>query len=98
VPSHREGFGVVCAEAKAHGRPVVAGAVGGLLDLVVHEETGLLVPPRDVEALRAALHRLLDDDELRARLGANARKRAEKNLSWDHVTDLTLQAYEEALE
>ena len=39
-PSHREGFGVVCAEAMAHGRPVVAGAVGGLLDLVVHEETG----------------------------------------------------------
>ena len=97
VPSHREGFGVVCAEAMAHGRPVVAGAVGGLLDLVVHEETGLLVPPRDVEALRAALHRLLDDDELRARLGANARKRAEENLSWGHVTDLTLQAYEEAL-
>jgi glycogen(starch) synthase len=97
VPSHREGFGVVCAEAMAHGRPVVAGAVGGLLDLVVHEETGLLVPPRDVEALRAALHRLLDDDELRARLGANGRKRAEENLSWDHVTDLTLQAYEEAL-
>ncbi len=97
VPSHREGFGVVCAEAMAHGRPVVAGAVGGLLDLVVHEETGLLVPPRDVAALRAALHRLLDDNELRARLGANARKRAEENLSWDHVTDLTLQAYEEAL-
>ena len=97
VPSHREGFGVVCAEAMAHGRPVVAGAVGGLLDLVVHEETGLLVPPRDVEALRAALHRLLDDDELRARLGANARRRAEEELSWDHVTDLTLQAYEEAL-
>ena len=97
VPSHREGFGVVCAEAMAHGRPVVAGAVGGLLDLVVQEETGLLVPPRDVEALRAALHRLLDDDELRARLGANARKRAEENLSWDHVTDLTLQAYEDAL-
>jgi len=97
VPSHREGFGVVCAEAMAHGRPVVAGAVGGLLDLVVHEETGLLVPPRDVEALRAALHRLLDDDELRARLGANARRRAEEKLSWDHVTDLTLQAYEEAI-
>ena len=97
VPSHREGFGVVCAEAMAHGRPVVAGAVGGLLDLVVHEETGLLVPPRDVSALRAALHRLLDDEELRARLGTNARKRAEEHLSWDHVTDRTLEAYEEAL-
>jgi glycosyltransferase involved in cell wall biosynthesis len=97
VPSHREGFGVVCAEAMAHGRPVVASAVGGLLDLVVHEETGLLVPPRDVQALRTALERLLADEELRARLGANARERAQQQLSWDHVTDLTLEAYEEAL-
>jgi glycosyltransferase involved in cell wall biosynthesis len=98
VPSRREGFGVACAEAMAHGRPVVAGAVGGLLDLVVPEETGLLVPPGDVVALREALRRLLADEELRARLGANARRRAEEMLSWDRVTDLTLQAYEEALE
>ena len=60
-PSHREGFGVVCAEAMAHGRPVVATAVGGLRDLVVDGETGLLVPPRDPAALRAALERLLGD-------------------------------------
>ena len=97
VPSHREGFGVACAEAMAHGRPVVAAAVGGLLDLVVPEETGLLVPPGDVGALREALQRLLADEELRARLGANARRRAEETLSWDRVTDLTLAAYEEAL-
>ena len=97
VPSHREGFGVVCAEAMAHGRPVVAGAVGGLLDLVVHEQTGLLVPPGDIGALRGALHRLLGDEELRARLGENARERARESLSWEHVTDLTLDAYEEAL-
>jgi glycosyltransferase involved in cell wall biosynthesis len=97
VPSHREGFGVVCAEAMAHARPVVASAAGGLLDLVVHEETGLLVPPRDVNALRAALRRLLDDPELRARLGANARERAREQFGWDRVTDLTVRAYEEAL-
>jgi len=97
VPSHREGFGVVCAEAMAHGRPVVAAAVGGLLDLVTDEETGLLVPPRDVPALREALKRLLADGELRSRLGANARRRAQQELSWDRVTDRTLAAYEEAL-
>ena len=97
VPSRREGFGVACAEAMAHGRPVVAAAVGGLLDLVVDEETGLLVPPGDVGALREALLRLLADEELRARLGANARRRAEETLSWERVTDRTLAAYEEAL-
>jgi glycosyltransferase involved in cell wall biosynthesis len=97
VPSHREGFGVVCAEAMAHGRPVVAGAVGGLLDLVVDGETGLLVPPRDVSALRDALQRLLADEALRRRLGENARRRAREHFSWGRVTDLTVQAYEEAL-
>ena len=95
-PSHREGFGVVCAEAMAHGRPVVASAVGGLLDLVEHERTGLLVPPRDVRALRAALERLLRDRELRRELGAAGRARASRDLSWGRVTDATVEAYAEA--
>jgi glycosyltransferase involved in cell wall biosynthesis len=98
VPSRREGFGVVCAEAMAHGRPVVASRVGGLLDLVVDEETGLLVPPRDVEALRAALTRLLADRRLRESMGAKARERIQEHFSWDRVTELTVKAYEEALE
>jgi glycosyltransferase involved in cell wall biosynthesis len=96
-PSHREGFGVVCAEAMAHGRPVVASAVGGLLDLVADGETGLLVPPRDPAALRAALLRLMEDGELRGRLGAAGRERARTNLSWDAVTTATLEAYERAI-
>ena len=96
-PSRREGFGVVCAEAMAHGRPVVASAVGGLLDLVVHEETGLLVPPRDPPALRAALERLLADRPLREQLGAAARKRVAELCSWDAVTDATIRVYERAL-
>ena len=51
-PSRREGFGIVCAEAMARGRAVVASDVGGLRDLVEHERTGLLVPPQDPPALR----------------------------------------------
>ncbi|HEY7019206.1 MAG TPA: glycosyltransferase family 4 protein, partial [Gaiellaceae bacterium] len=97
VPSHREGFGVACAEAMAHGRPVVASAVGGLLDLVVDGETGLLVPPRDVPALRAALERLVGDAELRRRLGEAGRERVRERFSWPAVTDATIAAYEEAL-
>jgi glycosyltransferase involved in cell wall biosynthesis len=96
-PSRREGFGVVCAEAMAHGRPVVATAVGGLLDLVVDGETGLLVPPGDPAALRAALERVLADSDLRRRLGEAGRRRAAETLSWERATALTLHAYEDAL-
>ena len=96
-PSHREGFGVVCAEAMAHGRPVVAGDVGGLRDLVVHEETGLLVPPRDVAALREALGRLLADRGLRRRFGAAARERIGERFTWERFADDTLRAYEDAI-
>jgi glycosyltransferase involved in cell wall biosynthesis len=81
----------------AHGRPVVASAVGGLLDLVVDGETGLLVPPGDVPALRAALERLLADGELRRRLGAAARERIREQFTWDAVTRATVRLYEAAL-
>ena len=95
-PSRREGFGMACAEAMAHGKPVVATAVGGLLDLVADGETGLLVPPRDPTALRAALERLLADRELRARLGAAGRERIRTRFSWGAAIEATLQAYRDA--
>jgi glycosyltransferase involved in cell wall biosynthesis len=69
VPSRREGFGLAAREAMAYGRPVVATAVGGLVDV-----SGVLVPPGDVVALREAIERLLADAELRARVGAAARE------------------------
>ena len=95
-PSRREGFGVACLEAMAHGRPVVATDVGGLRDLVVDGETGILVPARDPVALRAALERLLADPELRRRLGSAGRERARERFSWDAVTEATLAAYADA--
>jgi len=95
-PSHREGFGVACLEAMSHGRPVVATGVGGLRDLVVDCETGILVPAGDAAALRAALERLLASRELRRRLGAAGRQRAQERFSWAAVTDATLEAYADA--
>ena len=92
-PSRREGFGVACLEAMAHGRPVVASAVGGLKDLVVDGETGLLVPPGDPAALRAALKLVLGDPKLRSEFGAAGRERARQRFSWDAVTDSTIAAY-----
>ena len=96
-PSRREGFGVACLEAMAHGRPVVATRVGGLLDLVVDGETGIVVPPRDPAALRSALERLLADPDLRRKLGSAGRDRARTHFSWERVTDATLTAYAEAV-
>jgi glycosyltransferase involved in cell wall biosynthesis len=96
-PSRREGYGVVAREAMAHGRPVVASAVGGLLDAVEHDVTGLLVPPGDARALRAAIERLLADADLRRRLGTAARAYAQEHFSWDAATTATLAAYDAAL-
>jgi glycogen(starch) synthase len=96
-PSRREGFGVACLEAMAHGRPVVATSVGGLRDLVVNGETGVLVPSGDPAALRTALDRLLADRELRRRLGTAGRERAQRHFSWQAVTDATLDVYAEAV-
>ena len=95
-PSHREGYGVVAREAMAHGRPVVASAVGGLLDAVDDGVTGVRVPPRDPAALRGAIETLLADGELRARLGVAARRAARARFSWEAATERTLAAYRSA--
>jgi glycosyltransferase involved in cell wall biosynthesis len=96
-PSRRDGFPVACAEAMAHGRAVVATAVGGLPDMVVDGETGLLVPPGDPTAFRAAIDRLLGEPELRRRLGGAGRERIAALAGWERVIDETLSAYETAV-
>lgn len=96
-PSRREGFGLACAEAMAFGKPVVATAVGGLRDLVIDGETGILVPAFDPAALRAGIDRLLADRTLRLQLGVAARARVARLCDWDSVTTQTLAAYSAAL-
>jgi glycosyltransferase involved in cell wall biosynthesis len=97
-PSRREGYGVVAREAMAHGRPVVASAVGGLVDAVDDGSTGLLVPPSDPGALRQALTRLLEDDALRRRLSEAGRKVAQERWSWNVAINSMLEAYASAVE
>jgi D-inositol-3-phosphate glycosyltransferase len=93
-----EPFGIVPLEAMACGVPVVASAVGGLIDTVVHGKTGLHVPPRDPRALAAALAELLRSPEYAHRLGAAGRQRARARYSWDRVAADTEKAYQVAID
>ena len=78
-----EGFGIVFLEAGASGLACVAGRSGGSHEAVVDGETGYVVDPRDVGEITSRLRRLLDDPELRERLGAAARAHAESEWSYD---------------
>jgi glycosyltransferase involved in cell wall biosynthesis len=77
VPSLSEAFGLVALESLACGVPVIASAVGGLKEVVIDGQCGLLVPPGDAAALTRALDTLLADESLRTRLSAGARLRAQ---------------------
>src|SRR5262249_2670387 len=88
VPSLSESFGVAAVEASACGLPVVASRVGGLPEVVVDGETGLLVPPSDSPALANALDRLIGSEELRVRFGRNGRAFVEQLYSWDRCVDV----------
>jgi glycosyltransferase involved in cell wall biosynthesis len=83
-------------EAMAAGRAIVASRVAGIPDVIADGENGLLVPPGDVAALRAALTRLAADDALRARLGAAARASALKRHGWDRTARRFEECYAEA--
>lgn len=92
-----EPFGIVPLEAMACGVPVVASAVGGHLDTVVPGVTGLLVPPRDEEALGRALRGLLADPRLLKAYGTAGAERARSRYSWSRVAARTVAVYTEVL-
>jgi glycosyltransferase involved in cell wall biosynthesis len=79
-PSLFEALGISLVEAAACGLPCVASRTGGIVDVVEHEQTGLLHDPGDAAALAAALERVLTDEGLAARLGNAARQKAEREL------------------
>lgn len=98
LPSyHREGIPRVLIEAGACGRAVVAADVSGSRDIVRDGENGLLVPPRDADALATALRRLIEDSDLRRRLGARGREIARAEYSFESVAAATLAVYRRLL-
>jgi D-inositol-3-phosphate glycosyltransferase len=96
VPSHYESFGMVALEAMACGTPVVASQVGGLAFLVQDGVTGYTVPSSDVDALADRLSKLLQEPDLRDRLGRQAAALAQ-DFSWDIIGGRILEQYQEVI-
>ena len=97
VPSLYEGFGLPAAESMACGTPVVATRAGALPEVVGEDAAGILVPPRDSQALAGAIERILEDGSAREEMGKAGRERVERLFSWRSVAERTVQAYKELL-
>ncbi len=92
----QEAFGRVILEAQAASVPVVATKVGGVAEIIDHEKTGLLVPPKDIDAMAKAVIRLLQNRELASSLIEAAHKKIENRYTLKHMAEATLQVYRES--
>ena len=98
VPSLYEGFSLPSIEAMSTGICLVATTGGALPEVTGRDgETVLSCPPGDADALAAAIRRGLDDEQLRARIGAAGRQRVVERWSWRHCASLTVDQYREVL-
>lgn len=97
VASASEPFGLTALEAQACRTPVVGTDAGGLPEFVVHEETGLLVPPLEAEPMARAIERMLTDDALREAMVDEAERRANPDRGLDAQYDLLAQMYRDVV-
>jgi glycosyltransferase involved in cell wall biosynthesis len=94
LPSYREGLPKVLLEAASCGRPIVTTDVPGCREIVQHGKNGLLVPPKDPNALAQAICQLIQDPELRERMGDQGRKLVLENFSLEKVKQQTSKVYQ----
>jgi len=97
MSSHLEGLCTSVLDALAMRKPVVASAAGGLPEIIAHDETGLLVPPKAPEPLADAIVRLLRDRELGRRLAEAGRRRVDEEFSAESMVEGTLEVYDEVM-
>jgi glycosyltransferase involved in cell wall biosynthesis len=98
LPSLGEGCPNVVLEAFACGKPVIASKVGGVPDLVHHENNGLLINPKGATELTNAIRHLASNEKQRKRMGKEARKFAERELDWKIITKRILHFYSELVD
>lgn len=98
LPTSGEGFGLVLLEAMAHGLPVVATDTMAIPEIVEHEKTGILVPPKDILSLRRALDRLMTSPDERAGMGGRGRRRVLEEFSVGKMVERTKDVYRELLD
>lgn len=96
-PALSEGLGVAALKAAAAGVPVVGFDAGGMSEAVAHGETGLLVAPEDSAALRSAIETLINDGQLRQRMGIAGRERMQKEFSIATMAEKHIALYESVL-
>ena len=87
MPSRREGLPLVAIEAAQMARPVIATRVGGLPEIVLHDQTGLVIQPEDSNGLAGAIGNLLDNPEAAVSMGQAARQRVERDFAWNEHVD-----------
>jgi len=92
-----EAFGRVIIEAQAAGVPVVATRVGGVVDIIEDGKTGILVPPKDADAMASAIVRVLKDKTEMQKMTQDARKNVEEKFNLQRMCEATVKVYEEAL-
>jgi glycogen synthase len=97
MPSWYEPFGMVILEGMLHGLSIAAASVGGPADILEHERTALLFPPRDVEALTDAILRLVSKPKLRQRLGREAATEVRRNWLWPKIVRRMETVYKEVI-
>ena len=90
----RKPLGARCSKPPPASEAVVATHVDGIVEIVEHGETGLLVPPRSADALALAIHQLLENPSMREDMGRRGRQKVESHLSWKANAHATKKVYE----
>jgi L-malate glycosyltransferase len=94
LPSTKDTFGMVLAEANAAGKPVIAYGAGGALDVIVNKKNGYLVKPRNVVELSQKIKKVLLDPSLCKKMGQEGKKRSEEKFNWDIIAEEIEREYE----